>query len=263
MAEEIDPTLLTTTTAQTEGSTEKETQNSEGDKEGEWGKFLDQAPDEYKKHPELKGKATLGDLIKEHLDIKSKAKDLEARSKDFIQKPGKDAKPEDIQRYREWRGVPKDAAGYEIVPSEGFRSMAGADGTLAFYKDTFLQAGLTPDEASTAWSKVESKIVGALKSQADARQQERIIGETTIKEAWKGDFDKKMGSIVELSKKFYSPETWAKIEAAGLGNDLAFLESQLPIAKAFGEGKILRGGASSQKEVSGAKRVFSGEAWKA
>jgi len=257
MAEEVDPSKTGGTGggANNGGNADPGAGGGKGD---EWGLFLEQAPEEYKKHPDLKGKATLGDLIKEHLELKKSATELQARSKDFVKKPGDDAKPEEVQAYRDWRGVPKDVSGYDLKSGEDFSKLPGSKDVEEFYKSSFLEAGLTPKEAATAWKKIEDRTVAGWKADLERSEKAKNDAFAKVKEAWKGDHETRLAKIVKFAKEYHGEATWAKIEASGLGNDLDYLESLLPVAEAYGEGKIRRsGGSGSSAETNGAKRVFS------
>ena len=227
-------TVTETTKVDTAGTT----QNAEH-RTGEWGKFLDQASDPFKRDETFKGMKTLDDVLKGYKDLSAKSKELS----DTVSKTV----------------APKDISGYTIAVGEGFKGTPGADGLLEFYKNTFLENGVPADKAQAQglWAKVESRIMGALKTQTEAREAERNKAVESLKGAWKGDYETRMTSLAEFGKTWFTPESWAKIEASGLGNDLGFLESLLPVAKAYGEGKIIRGGGTSAKEVPMAKKVFS------
>ncbi len=224
-----------------------------GETKLEFGKWVDQASTELRALPILAGKPKIDDLIKDYQDKHTKLESL----KGVVPKPGEKATPEQIQAYREYRGVPKEAKDYNLVTSEDFSKLPAAQEMVASYQEAFHEAGLAPEEASKAWAKVESRVVAAVKSQGEAAERARTNSDADLQKAWGDKYKPNMQILVEHGKKFYGDETWAKIEKSGLGNDRAFLESQLPVAMAFRDGKIIRSGGTGQAgEKNPAKAMF-------
>ena len=92
---------------------------------------------------DLKGDPFLGRYKSQEEALRSIPSAQKTISQGLIKRPGADAKPEDVARYRESIGVPKDVAGYEIAAAE-----LGLDpGALDEFKPLLLKHGVPADAA--------------------------------------------------------------------------------------------------------------------
>lgn len=220
------------------------------------GKWVEQAKPEHRGYEFLKGKEKIDDLI---LYTKSREEELAKLSEEVAKipkKPGADAKPEEIAKW-------KADNGYAVKPED---YVFKKDGPLAsipenkeiddFYRSTFLEIDLPKDKAEALYAKVALKGKELMEKAVAARAEERKVAENAMRQAYKTDYDANMKTITEFGKANFQPETWKIIEASGLGNRLDFADFLATMGKEFGTGRFVKGASSGQTSESSAADIL-------
>lgn len=169
-----------------------------------------------------------------HLDRKSGAEG------DKLALPGKDAKPEDWEKWDGWNrlGRPDDPKGYEFKAPEGlpegvFDAKVGEKWAGRFHK-----AGLSKVQATALFNGMVEDFNGQLETQNATAVASAEKGQTELKKAFGSQYDAKM----ELANRTFKQAFGEDLEAARTLRlaDGSFLGDNPLLAKAFaGLGELL------------------------
>lgn len=147
-------------------------------------------PDSLKQHEVFTAYKTKNELWNGHIDAVTKLKEAEGKLSNSIPKLAPDAKPEDVQAYREATGVPAKADEYEVELPEGSTTEL-AD----WFKDVAFKAGMPKDMAkaiSREWNSFVEKVDKAMAENAEKAIADRI---NTLKTSWGPDFNKNAETV--------------------------------------------------------------------
>jgi hypothetical protein len=137
---------------------------------------------------------TVGDFAKSHLELSTKATELEKKAGNSIPKLPDDANDEERSLYFDALGRPKDAKEYEFEGED-----KNATEWTSKWKQRFHAQGLTKAQASA----ISKEFNGEMQAMVDAHntklQNEYKTAETALKSEWGDKFD----TNVELAKRVY------------------------------------------------------------
>jgi len=222
MSDVIDP-IQSLNTDQLESDNEGITTSNQS----ETGKWVDQLSKEYRSDESLKGKAKLDDLFKDYKDRGTKLADLESKVKAFE--------------------VPKDVSEYELDKTV-LDQLKLPKEVQDFYKKSFLDAGLSKDQASKTFSELTKQSLAILKSNQDQRAKLDAERDAAIQKDWGQDFAINKSTVDQAVKHLFGDAGYAKLKQAGLDKDLDILKGLLPIGRAVSEGKFVKGGMSNEEK---------------
>jgi hypothetical protein len=216
---------------------------------GEW---TAQLPDDLKTNEALTGYETIGDLAKDHLDVKGKLGEYEGKVKDFegkvgdlekrlantIQKPSENATPEEVAAYHKALGVPSKPEDYKFEkPKDLPAGLEYQDSTLSWWAQLAHKVGL-PDKTAKAIFEEYNKMAVAnynqqVKDLTDKVQKENEAAQTSLKEKWGPEYDKNFELAKRCVSYFGGDKFGEKVIQMGMGNDPDFLEFMVKVSKAF------------------------------
>lgn len=197
---------------------------------GQGGKdWLDGVPEDLRGAIAPKKFDGLASLVKSyvHLDRKTGAEG------DKLALPGKDAKPEDWEKWDGWNrlGRPDDPKGYEFKAPEGlpegvFDAKVGEKWAGRFHK-----AGLSKAQATTLFNGMVEDFNGQLETQNATAAASAEKGQAELKKVFGGQYDAKM----ELANRAFKQAFGADLETARTIRlaDGSFLGDNPILAKAF------------------------------
>lgn len=120
-----------------------------------------------------------------------------------IRLPGKDAKPEEIQAFREKLGVPKDVTGYGEVKLANMEGVPDFDQKVIndFAKPAFLKIGLTPQQAQDVLTLFGDYTARQYRQAADVY----LEGQDVLETKWGLAFERNVGLAQRALQKYASP----------------------------------------------------------
>ena len=216
---------------------------------GEW---TAQLPDDLKTNEAFTGYETIGDLAKDHLDVKGKLGESEGKIKDFegkvvdlekrlgdsIPKLSEKATPEEIAAFHKALGVPDKAEDYKFEkPKDLPEGLNYQDNVVQWWAQTAHEIGLSDKAAKSIFEKYNKLAVEQYNQQvrelAAQVEKENATAQAALKEKWGTEYDKNYELAVRCMKHFGGEEFGKKVIEYGLGNDPAFLEFMVNVSKAF------------------------------
>jgi hypothetical protein len=193
--------------------------------------WLDKLPES------LKASKTLAKFTSEEALAKSYV-ELEAKLGKSFSKPGKDAKPEDWDKYYSKVGRPAKADDYALNAD----GLEADESFLSDIKAGFHKAGLDPDQAAVVFNLLASKAKAEYEEAANAEK----LNQEMIANAWGA----KAGEKLELAKRFVlkvgGENALAHLEKTGAGKDAVVLQLLAAAADAttphrFVDGQAVKG----------------------
>lgn len=220
------------------------------------GKWVEQAKPEHRGYEFLKGKEKIDDLI---LYTKTREEELAKLSEELAKvpkKPGADAKPEEIAKWKAENGYAVKAEDYEFKRDGELKDLPVNQEVENFYRNVFLK-----NDIPKAVGEQIFKEMALMGKQMQIAQQAREKAEyesslNNLKQAYKGEFDSNMKTIIEFGKQNFGDETWKLIDESGLGNNLQFANVLLSMGKEFGTGRFVKGASSGQAATSSAADIL-------
>ncbi len=146
---------------------------------------LTQIPENLRGHEAFAGYKAMSDLWQGHIDLSTKAKDLESRLANSIPKLAENATEEQKAMYRAAMGIPSKAEEYDIPVQEGDSGeLANAFRQFAF------DAGMPKDMAKKTAEWWNGFIGNVQKASDEFKQREHDVGMENLKKRWGADYDK-------------------------------------------------------------------------
>ena len=169
---------------------------------------------------------------------------LEFRQKlsNTIRKPGEDATEEEIEKFREQIGIPKDVSGYEIqVPEDlpGEYSLAEDEGLQDFVVKMH-DAGAPKEVVKAATDWYYNAIMEHSKQEAAMLATSIEKASSELRKEWGGEFDANVEGARRAFKQFGGEQmekalSEATYEGVAIGNHPAFIKAFASIWKRIGE----------------------------
>ena len=205
-------------------------------------------PDTLKTNEAFVPYKTVGEFAQHHLEVSTKASDLEKKMADYVPKLPDNATDEDRSLYFDALGRPKQPSEYEFDGED-----KNAPEWTNQWKQEFHSLGLTKDQAknlSTKWNAQMQKMVEAHNAQI---KNEVTQAETKLKSEWGDKFD----TNVELAKRLYQKhlgnEFDKDFDAGTEKTRLSTIRLLVKFASLTGEDRSPQGG---QSQSGGAKPAF-------
>jgi hypothetical protein len=156
--------------------------------------------------------------------------------KTAVWKPGEGAKPEEIQAWRQARGVPDKPDGYDF----GDVNILDEAGAKSF-RELAYKAELSADQAK-AIVQFEAQRTRAQNEQRTAEVAK--MRETTmagLKATFPADWETRISQANRTAGQFFGETGMAKIAETGLGDQEWFVKGMIELSKHFTEGGVPRG----------------------
>lgn len=203
----------------------------------EWAKAL---PPEMQALVKSKGWTDPGDVLSGYANLEK----LLGGSKVAV--PGKDAKPEDWERFWDAAGRPKDANGYQIErPKDLPMGYVYNDAMVNEFKDIAHKAGYTPAQVQVGHDFLVAKGLEMFNAQAAQVAREREAGMAMLRKDWGPGFDQKASLALSAVEQFGGEPLKQWFNQTGLGDDAQFIRLFHAIGSALGESKFVAGDGSS------------------
>jgi len=183
---------------------------------------------------------TVGDFAKSHLELSTKAAELEKKIGNSVPKLAENASDAERNAFYDALGRPKDAKEYEFDGED-----KNASEWTSQWKQEFHSLGLTKEQGKL----LSQKFNGAMQKLVDAHntaiQNEYKTAETALKSEWGDKFD----TNVELAKRVYQKLNLSEFDkdfASGTDKTrLSTIKLLVKVAAATGEDNSPQGGQSS------------------
>jgi hypothetical protein len=230
----------------------------------EVGTWVEQVPPEHRGYDFLKGKLKPVDLV---VYTKSREDELVKLSEQLKgskpPKPGADAKPEDIQKYREAYGLPASKDEIKFLKEGDLKGFADNKDLEGFYAEMFFKNDIPKDTASVIFKEIalkgKSMLEANQKAQIEARETAKKEALAGLQKSYGQDFEANMKVISDFGKSNFGEQVWQKIEASDLDTDIGFISPLLELGKEFGSGRFVKGSSGSQvSEKTIAQVLFPG-----
>jgi hypothetical protein len=178
-------------------------------------------PDDLKQNETFVPFKTVGEFAKHHLEVSTKAADLEKKMGDYVPKLPDDASPEDRNLYYDALGRPKQPSEYEFDGED-----KNAPEWTNFWKDKFHSLGLTKTQAkqlSGLWNTQMQQMVEAHNTSVKNEM-------TSAEQKLRSEMGDKFDTNVELAKRMTQKH---------LGTEFDQTFTNLPAESRFGVVKLL------------------------
>jgi hypothetical protein len=195
--------------------------------------FKAHIPEEFKDAKSLQDIQDFDSLIKSYVS-----------AQELVGKKVADMSPEDIARYNEKLGAPKDPRDYKFS-SEEFNANAGLD----WYRVAAKEAGLTNDQADaliSKYSEQEKTFQANLQEEAENTAKAQV---EELKETFGYDFDKEINKAKKAINYFGGEDLVNIIKEAGLGNNPTLIKAFQKASSLLNEDKIVTGSSPAAKSV--------------
>ena len=206
-------------------------------------------PDDLKQNEAFVPFKTVGDFAKSHLEVSTKAKELEAKLGDSIPKLPDNATAEDRNLYYNALGRPTQASEYEFDGED-----KNAPEWTNFWKGEFHGLGLTKDQAKQLSGKWNAQMAAVVKAHNDALAAETTQAEQKLRTELGDKYD----TNVELAKRMWQKHGEGDFDKAFANAPgtvrFANIRMLLKFAALTGEDVSPQGGNSQAKNVPSDKQ---------
>jgi hypothetical protein len=189
----------------------------------------------------LKGSPSLGKFDAVDKLAKSYV-ELESMIGKSITPPGKDAKPEDWDRFYSRLGRPKTAEDYAFDPVEGFEADPAFISRL---RQTFHAAGLTPAQAKTVFGKIAGEATTAEATAREANAQAIAAGEAALRADWGTNFDNNVARATQYAEQVGGKGAVKVLEDLGVANHPLILKLLARAGEATNGRNLVRGSTTN------------------
>ena len=167
--------------------------------------------------------------------------------------PPKDAKPEDIAKWKTEHllpklreagmagalgDVPEAPTGYKVTRPEIAADLGWDDALEQGFLGVAHAAALTQAQVDAVLGWYSTEIGGALVRDMQTQFQE---GAKALQDEWGRNYEPFLGRVVNFSQKTFSPETRAMFEKTGVANDPGFIKELFALAGQHVEAGLMRG----------------------
>jgi len=175
-----------------------------------------------------------GDELRQYENINPIIKDyfeLKAKSADGIFKPKEDATEEEVAKYKETMGIPKDAEGYDLgeVPKE----LGDRKDFNVWFKDMAIKTDLTKDQAKAVYDQWNTVELEAIK----ARQLEVKETDKKLREELGSGYDEAVANVGTILQQA-GQDFVEYLDETGIGNDPRFIKAMAKLGSVVSEDSI-------------------------
>ena len=212
------------------------------------GGSIDLLPEDIRKDATIMNYKTIAELAKGHIETK---KLVGAKG---VIVPGKDAPPEEVEKFYNTLGRPEKADGYKFTPIDGLpESLKTVPEVETAVKGIFHKAGLTAHQADIIQAEYTKMMASGVMKQQEAFNNAKKVAETALRQEWAQDYDKNISMARRVVETIGGKDA---VSAFGeLGNNPTVLKFLAKVGKSMSEDSIDRLGVSHLETNSGeAKR---------
>lgn len=162
--------------------------------------------------------------------------ELEGKLGNSVQIPGKDAAPDQWEKFFSRIGRPESPEKYELkdVPDDRAKVLKAA----AF------KAGLNPKQAAELASAIAASDAEQSKSAKDRIDAEYNAAVSLLKREYGDQYEAKVASAVSAMDSLF-PSLRGRAEKLGLDNDPAFIKDLVALGERLGDDGLVKGGAKT------------------
>ncbi len=200
--------------------------------------WRDTLPENLKTSPSLSkfdGDKPVEKLAKSYVELESML------GKNIIP-PGKDAKPEDWDRFYSKLGRPKVAEDYELSPVEGFEPNPAF---VTRFRQKAFAAGTTPAQAASMFEFFTGETASAIRTEREKSAQEIAAAETELRQAWGPEYDNNVTLASEYTEKVGGKGALEHLEKIGVANDPVILKLLARAGQATNGRPLVKGNLTS------------------
>jgi len=172
--------------------------------------------------------------------------ELERKIGKSIIPPGKDAKPEEWDRFYSALGRPKTAEEFALTPPEGFEANPSFMGKL---KQAFHSAGATPAQASHIFNAIAEEAISSQRTASEANAQAMAAAETALHAKWGSNYDTNLARATQYVEAVGGPNAIKTLEELGVASHPLLLELFARAGEAT-SGKLLVKGTPPKESKS-------------
>jgi len=195
-------------------------------------------PDEFKEHEFVKDCQKPGDFVKRAIETKTDRDTLKARLENSIPKLSENSTKEEIAEYNRLLGIPSKPEDYKFEkPKDLPEGLEYQDSVVSWWGQIAHKVGLSDSAAKAIFAEYNQMAITAYTEQAKAMaantEKENQAAQASLKEKWGTEYDKNHELAIRCVKQFGGEDFGKKVIEHGLGNDPAFLEFMVNVAKVF------------------------------
>jgi hypothetical protein len=161
-----------------------------------------------------------------------------------ITPPGKDAKPEDWDRFYSRLGRPKVAEDYSFDPVEGFEAEPSFMGKL---KATFHSAGMTPAQAKHVFGLLAEESTASQATFRERNAQQVAAAETALRQEWGTSYENNVALAVRYADEVGGKDAVKRLEELGVASDPLILKLLSRAGQATNGRPLVKGSAAPGK----------------
>jgi hypothetical protein len=206
--------------------------------------WRDTLPDNLKNSPSLAKFDAVEKLSKSYVELETML------GKNIIQ-PGKDAKPEDWDKFYSKLGRPKVAEEYVFDPIAGLEENPASMSKL---RQAFYAAGLAPSQAKTIFGAIAEDKISSDSTAREVTAQAIAAGEASLRQEWGVNYDNNVALARSYALEVGGKEAVSRLEefrnAAGgnAASDPLVLKLLARAGQATNGKPLVRGGGIAEKE---------------
>jgi hypothetical protein len=201
--------------------------------------WRDGLPENLRDSPSLSKFDNVGKLGQSYVELQS----MIGKS---ITPPGKDAKPEDWDRFYSRLGRPKVAEDYSFDPVEGFEADPSFMGKL---KATFHSAGMTPAQAKHVFGLLAEESTASQSTARERNAQVVAAAESELRQEWGTNYDTNVALAARFADEVGGKDAVKRLEDMGIASDPLILKLLSRAGQAT-NGRPLVKGSSAQGKSS-------------
>jgi hypothetical protein len=179
--------------------------------------WFNDLPPEFQGNPYVAQTKDLASFVKSAIDTKSMV------GADTIKLPGKNATDAERAEFYTKLGRPAEATAYTPTVQPVAESLVDPN-VLTFMQGEIHKLGLSEAQGKGILDAYLSQVNVGYEAQTAAMEAAKLQGISTLKQEWGPKFDNNVKTAQLAITQHGGPELMAKIDAAGLGNDIDFIK---------------------------------------
>ena len=216
--------------------------------------WMAQLPKDLLDDPELSQHDKLEKLARSWKDQGGKLKELEAKVSTAI--PGKDAKPEDWDKFYASLGRPEKPDGYQFSRDGDLKDLPKLPGMDEWTAETYYKLGFTKTQAEALFAENAKKTLAVLADMKAQNAAKAAECTKSLEQTWGRDFQAKRMDLEQSVKTFFGEDGAKEFFASPLANNPAFLD-RLAGLNRYMKDAPFRTGSPSGAGKSAASVIFS------
>ena len=185
--------------------------------------------------------------------------ELEGKMGNMISVPGEEASDEERAAFYGKIGRPETADKYDLSLKDGIpeylkNSLAGSEES---FRKRLHKSGVPQSAAAEIYNWIQDELKIGDEAMASFQKSQLEASEKTLREEWKGDFDKNVVTMTEGLKRFANDDFVNFAKQSGLANNAEFCRVFYRIGKAISEDGFIEGEQRVPKDFDWKNHKYS------